>query len=248
MQAPHVLLECRVFQTTHTMINTTRLFRFSLLTGLLCGASTASLLAQTPADQPPGGDHRHGPPSVLFDALDTNHDGVLSAEEIDNAPAVLKGLLKDGQTQLTRDDLRSGHEDGQTPPPWHRPSSDDQAADARPHDHRRFAWEDQETPSPWRHHFRHNEDEPRWERPMWAQHEQERMDDRQRPDFDREDGQRDEPRHPRCFEPRMDERDETVASRQTDEILGALHRLEREVHQLKEAQEKPAAPAAPAAH
>ena len=99
------------------MIKTTRLFRSSLLACLFCGASAASLLAQAPADQPPVGGHHHGPPpNVLFDALDANHDGVLSAEEIANAPTVLKGLLKGGETQLTRADLRPDNKDEQTPP------------------------------------------------------------------------------------------------------------------------------------
>jgi hypothetical protein len=38
-------------------------------------------------------------------ALDTNHDGVLSAEEIANAPAALKALDKNGDGQLTMDEL-----------------------------------------------------------------------------------------------------------------------------------------------
>ncbi len=217
------------------MINTTRLFRPGLLAGLCCGASAASLLAQTPADQPPGDNHpHHGPPSVLFDALDANHDGVLSAEEIANASAALKGLLKEGQTQLTRADLRPEHKD--------------EAAGDRPHDHPRMAMEDQGTPSPWRYHFRPYADGQRGERPTRARHEDERADERFQADFDRE-GQPDEPRRPRFdharrFEPRAGERDEAGAAREMDQVLGELHRLEREVHQLKEAQETPA----PAAH
>ena len=108
--------------------------------------------------------------------------------------------------------------------------------------------EDQGTPSPWRHHFQHDADGQRWERPARARHEDERANERSQADFDRE-GQPDEPRRPRFdharrFEPRADERDEAGAARETDQVLGALHRLEREVHQLKEAQETPA----PAAH
>ena len=229
------------------MINTTRLFRPALLAGLCCGASAASLLAQTPADQPPGGDHphHHGPPSVLFDALDANGDGVLSAEEIANAPAALKGLLKEGQTQLTRADLRPAHKDAQTPPSPHQPSGNEQAvADDRPHDHPRLVMEDQGTPSPWRHHFRHDADGQRGERPARAHHEDERADERSQADFDRED-QPDEPRHPRFehprrFEPSLDEQDEAGTAR---EMLGEVHRLEREVQQLKEAQGTPASAA-----
>ncbi len=224
------------------MINTTRLFRSTLLAGLCCGASAASLLAQTPADQPPGDNHHHhGPPSVLFDALDTNHDGVLSTEEIANASAVLKGLLKEGQTQLTRADLRPERKDAQTPSSLHQPSGNEQApGDDRPHDHQRMATEDQGTPLLWRHHFRHDIDGQRGERPARAQYDNERADERSQADSDRE-GQSDEPRRPRFeharhFEPRTDERDEAGATREMDQVLGELHRLEREVHQLKEAQ------------
>ena len=131
---------------------------------------------------------------MLFDAFDANHDSVLSAEEIANAPAVLKGLLKEGETQLTRADLRPANKDGQTPPPQrserentsppHQPSGNDKASDDRPRDHRRMAMEDQESPSPWRHRFQHDENGQRWDRPARAQHEEERADDRPRHDFD----------------------------------------------------------------
>jgi Ca2+-binding EF-hand superfamily protein len=52
----------------------------------------------------------------LFEALDTNHDGVISASEMENAPASLRTLLKNGQTQLTREDLRPAHGPQQRPP------------------------------------------------------------------------------------------------------------------------------------
>ena len=90
------------------MILKTRSFRSSLLAALLCGVSATSLLAQGPDGPPPGGGgHHHGPPpNVLFDALDTNHDGVLSSDEIANAAASIKALLKNGATELKREDLR----------------------------------------------------------------------------------------------------------------------------------------------
>jgi EF hand len=60
-----------------------------------------------PGDGAPGQGHRHGPPmDPLFQALDTNHDGVISADEIANAPAALKTLDKNGDGQLTREELR----------------------------------------------------------------------------------------------------------------------------------------------
>ncbi len=53
-------------------------------------APSAPILSGTAAEHP---HHHHGPPpSPLFDALDTNHDGVISADEIANAPASLKAL------------------------------------------------------------------------------------------------------------------------------------------------------------
>ena len=50
--------------------------------------------------------HRPLPPAPLFQALDTNHDGVIDANEIANASASLKTLDKNGDGQLTQDELR----------------------------------------------------------------------------------------------------------------------------------------------
>ena len=48
-----------------------------------------------------------------MEALDTNHDGTLSAEEIANASASLKKLDKNGDGKLTSDELRpSGRRGG----------------------------------------------------------------------------------------------------------------------------------------
>jgi Ca2+-binding EF-hand superfamily protein len=43
----------------------------------------------------------------LVAALDANHDGVIDATEIANAAGALKALDKNGDGQLTRDELRS---------------------------------------------------------------------------------------------------------------------------------------------
>ena len=257
---------------SNIMINLTRPFRSSLLACLFCGASAASLLAQTPADQPPIGSHHHGPPpNVLFDALDANHDGVLSAEEIANAPTVLNGLLKSGETELTRADLRSKDEDEQTPPPRaeraaghlpDQPADDERTADdgkaasssaandpvEQPHGHRRFSMDDQGIPSPWRHPFRHDEDGQPWQRPARAQHGGEGMEGHQRPESDL-DGRSEEPRSPRFhhrhwFEAEQDERDGMGSAAEMDEVLATLHRVERELHQLEQKQTVPA-PAQP---
>ena len=100
------------------MIQNQRSFRSVLLAALLCGSGTASLLAQGPGGPPPGGPGgpgRHGPPpNPLFEALDTNHDGILSAEEMANASTSLKALLKNGATELRREDLRPAPPEGRT--------------------------------------------------------------------------------------------------------------------------------------
>lgn len=44
--------------------------------------------------------------SPLMQALDTNHDGELSAEEIANAPKALKSLDKNGDGKLSAEELR----------------------------------------------------------------------------------------------------------------------------------------------
>ena len=47
-----------------------------------------------------------GQPCVLFGLFDTDKDGTLSAAEISAAPAVLKALDKNGDGQLTSDEIR----------------------------------------------------------------------------------------------------------------------------------------------
>ncbi len=77
------------------------------------------------APNAPGpGMHGHRPPSPLFQALDANHDGVIDADEIANAPAALKTLDKNGDGALTQDELRpprppqdGGPESGDGMPP-----------------------------------------------------------------------------------------------------------------------------------
>ena len=112
------------------MIHKTSLFRPSLVAALLCGVAAVSALAQDPGapsapgapgplttpapllppsappPPPPQMQHGSGHPNPLFDALDTNHDGTISAEEIANASGSLRALLKNGSDHLTRDDLR----------------------------------------------------------------------------------------------------------------------------------------------
>ncbi len=98
--------------------------------GVICALSAMVVVAQPPERRPQGdneqgpqgppprdddggppqGPPRRGrqgrPPNPLMEALDTNHDGILSAEEIANAPASLKKLDKNGDGKLTQDELR----------------------------------------------------------------------------------------------------------------------------------------------
>lgn len=48
----------------------------------------------------------------LLAALDTNHDGLISADEIRNAASALKALDKDGDGQLTGEEMRPRRPDG----------------------------------------------------------------------------------------------------------------------------------------
>jgi hypothetical protein len=50
-------------------------------------------------------------------ALDANHDGVISAEEIANAGAALLTLDKNGDGQLTPDEIHPPLREGMMPPP-----------------------------------------------------------------------------------------------------------------------------------
>ncbi len=91
----------------------------AVLAMLALGASTWVIIAQQdngPGPAGPGGNGgpppgRQGGPDgrrplpPVFLALDANHDGVIDATEIANAPAALKTLLKDGATTLTVEDL-----------------------------------------------------------------------------------------------------------------------------------------------
>ncbi|QDV38432.1 EF-hand domain-containing protein [Tautonia plasticadhaerens] len=70
-------------------------------------------------DGPPGGrrgaleragDRQPGGP--ILGALDADGDGVLSAEEIEGAPAALKAIDLDGDGSISRDDLRASRREG----------------------------------------------------------------------------------------------------------------------------------------
>lgn len=98
------------------------------------GLAAVSALAQGPGPggPPPG----HHPPSPLFEALDANHDGILSGDEIKNAAASLATLDKNKDGQLTSDEVRPPRPEGgrggpagegehrPPPPPRHHDSAD----------------------------------------------------------------------------------------------------------------------------
>ena len=91
----------------------------AVLAMLALGASTWVIIAQQDNGPGPGAQGGNGAPPPgrqggppgrrplppVFAALDANHDGVIDANEIANAPAALKTLLKPGATSLTPEDL-----------------------------------------------------------------------------------------------------------------------------------------------
>jgi len=88
---------------------------------LALGASVFVASAQDNNMSPPGGGGqdwqggpggpggrmgRRPPPPPLMQVLDVNHDGVIDSNEMANASAELKTLDKNGDGQLTQDELR----------------------------------------------------------------------------------------------------------------------------------------------
>lgn len=95
-------------------------------------ATAASLQAKPSAEgserqEPPpeaGCDAHRPPPPPLMMALDTNHDGVISAEELANATKSLLALDRNADGQLDQEELRpprpEGAPDEDAPPPLRR--------------------------------------------------------------------------------------------------------------------------------
>ena len=68
--------------------------------------TTNEYLPQHPSQNGNHGGRAFNPPTPLIVcALDANHDGVIDASEIANAPAALKALDKNGDGKLTPDEF-----------------------------------------------------------------------------------------------------------------------------------------------
>lgn len=65
-----------------------------------------SALAQPGGPGGPGGGRSFQMPNPIFDALDADKDGVISAAEMQNAAAALKPLDKDGDGKISREEVR----------------------------------------------------------------------------------------------------------------------------------------------
>jgi len=87
---------------------------------------TIALLAGTAvAQEPPGGKgHRPPPPPPILVIFDADRDGVISEEEIEDASDALAKLDKNGDGEITREELMPPPPPGgkpHGPPPGHRP-------------------------------------------------------------------------------------------------------------------------------
>lgn len=68
------------------------------------GFAMVSVNAQDTQEKP--AEPAKKPATSIFAALDANGDGVIDAQEINNAPAALRKLDKNGDGKLTRDEVR----------------------------------------------------------------------------------------------------------------------------------------------
>ncbi len=148
---PQLYSRLTIFPITHTdalphwrlfMLNPVHLMKTKsiIISGALLLATASFSFAQnTTGDKPAGGNQAGQPPgqsggnpdnqrrphhNPLLDLFDTNHDGVIDADEIANASAVLKALDKNGDGKLTGDEMRPPKgpndkkcENGPPPPP-----------------------------------------------------------------------------------------------------------------------------------
>lgn len=77
--------------------------RIYLIAAAVLMTSTVLNAQDKPAE---GEGQRRGGGNPIIAALDTNHDGEIDANEINNAPAALRKLDKNGDGKLTREELR----------------------------------------------------------------------------------------------------------------------------------------------
>ena len=85
-----------------------------------------AILARAALSQPPGQPGRGGPPNPLLQAFDTDHDGTLSAAEIDAAAAKLRERDANKDGKLTADELPRARGPGRSRP---RPGADGGGSD-----------------------------------------------------------------------------------------------------------------------
>jgi hypothetical protein len=106
------------------------------LAGLLALGATTSIVNAQDNSGPQDGNNQNRPPMrggrppvpAIVAALDANHDGVIDADEIANAPAALKSLDKNGDGKLTPDEFmgpRPQRPGGQGKGPGGSPRADD---------------------------------------------------------------------------------------------------------------------------
>ncbi len=90
-----------------------------LLAGIIAGLATVAFAQSNPPARFGPGGRGPGPrhPDPLVRALDSNHDGVISADEIANAPASLKALDANGDGVISFDELHPPRPADAPPPP-----------------------------------------------------------------------------------------------------------------------------------
>jgi len=117
---------------THMKLHTT-----IVMAALALAATATPLLAQDepgngPRPRQGGPDGGPRPPMPIIAVLDANHDGTIDASEIDNAPAALRSLDKNGDGSLTRQELRPPRPEGAGRPDGERPRREGRPGGPRP--------------------------------------------------------------------------------------------------------------------
>jgi hypothetical protein len=122
--APHQTLgRTAARRNQHERTRNMKLQTKILVTAIALAGSAAYLIAQNeggpgPGPRGPGGPGGPGgrrPVPPIIAVLDANHDGVIDAAEIDNAPAALRKLDKNGDGKLTMDELMPPPPNGRGP-------------------------------------------------------------------------------------------------------------------------------------